>query len=197
MRSLDKRWFRWGANQRCSFDSASLGVRVRWPISGPNTWRPARGTMRARCGVVARSACKQAISRRLTPTPSRWSDKPGGLEVPSSNLGAPMKRKALLRRGFLVIGTRLPPCPQWSHRAQTSPREPSLLTRERFFAVFDPDDVAGRAGAEASWDLQYAGRVGDHVDPDLVEGDRQGLVTIADPSSGSPICKSRTTVAND
>jgi len=137
--------------------------------------------MRARCGVVARSACKQAISRRLTPTPSRWSDKPGGLEVPSSNLGAPMKRKALLRRGFLVIGTRLPPCPQWSHRAQTSPREPSLLTRERFFAVFDPDDVAGRAGAEAYWDLQYAGRVGDHVDPDLVEGDRQGLVTIADP----------------
>lgn len=59
-------------------------------------------------------------------------------------------------------------------------RDPERLTRRRFLALFPPDDAAAQAGAQAAWPLQYAGSVGSHVDPVVVELDRKGLVAVAE-----------------
>jgi hypothetical protein len=60
-------------------------------------------------------------------------------------------------------------------------RDPERLTRERFLAFYDVDDVGQRTAAHHAWDLLYASTVGDHVDPALVETDRKALVAVAAP----------------
>jgi hypothetical protein len=73
---------------------ASSQRQVSGPSSHPVLRRPERR---------ADSACVLDFVRPVQPCHA--NARSGGLEVPSSNLGAPMNRKAPLKRGFSVKGT--------------------------------------------------------------------------------------------
>jgi hypothetical protein len=58
--------------------------------------------------------------------------------------------------------------------------EPERLTRERFVALYDdPDPYFERLG-RTTFDERFAGEVGDHIDPKIVEADLNDLRTTSD-----------------